>query len=347
MRVEALSLMACSDSQLSPVFDFDRVIGNAHFGPMEPPVAEARQRYIRMEAVSVAHHASETLLRLFFAHVEHEECPWLGMSASVAFPEFKKGVDSALKSGFEREQIAKVFLGGTSPTDACIQLADNEFEEAIDALELLLVDCGNRCLSDSFLYNAVKHGVTAVGIHDDDVQIALCTDGGSKTTLHEGPMHFYIHKKEFPAAPDDGPKWFHSCEDSNPGSELSVSLLISDALDSLWAVARRRYTGASGSITYANKAQVEMSVYGMTMIAGNRLRRLTSEMIKRKADGTVDGTTHRHVSYDIPGEFSLETAATGSAKRVIALPARQRDRQLYSTSKAAYLPFTPPGFERG
>ena len=77
-----------------------------------------------------------------------------------------------------------------------------------------------------------------------------------------------------------------------------------------------------------------MAVHGMTMIAGNRLRRLTSEMIKRKADGTVDGTTHSHVSYDIPREFSLETAATGSAKRAVALPARQRDRQIYSTSGA-------------
>lgn len=85
-----------------------------------------------------------------------------------------------------------------------------------------------------------------------------------------------------------------------------------------------------------------MAVHGMTMIAGNRLRRLTSDMIKRKADGTVDGTTHSHVSYDIPREFSLETAATGSAKRAVALPARQRDRQIYSTSKQAYLPFTPP-----
>jgi hypothetical protein len=103
-----------------------------------------------------------------------------------------------------------------------------------------------------------------------------------------------------------------------------------------------RYTGASGSISYVNKAQVQMAVHGMTMIAGNRLRRLTSEMIKRKADGTVDGTTHSHVSYDIPREFSLETAATGSAKRAVALPARQRDRQIYSTSKQAYLPFTPP-----
>jgi hypothetical protein len=200
MRIEALSLMACGDAQLSPAFGSDRVIGNAKFGPMDPPAAEGRQRYIRMEAVTVTHHASESLLRLFFAHVDHEECPWLGMSASTAFPEFKKAVDNALKTGFDREQIATVFLGGTSPKDSCIQLTNNEFEDAVDGLELLLADCGNRCLDDSFLYNAVKHGATAVGIHDDDAQIVFVTNQGATNTLHEGPLHFYVHKKQFPAA---------------------------------------------------------------------------------------------------------------------------------------------------
>ncbi|MCW2628949.1 MAG: hypothetical protein QOF66_7665 [Mycobacterium sp.] len=32
-------------------------------------------------------------------------------------------------------------------------------------------------------------------------------------------------------------------EDSNPGRELSVSVLITKALDSLWDVARRHYLG--------------------------------------------------------------------------------------------------------
>jgi hypothetical protein len=32
MRIETLSLMACSDEQLTPVFGTDRMIGTAHFG---------------------------------------------------------------------------------------------------------------------------------------------------------------------------------------------------------------------------------------------------------------------------------------------------------------------------
>jgi hypothetical protein len=88
MRIESLSLMACADEQLAPAFGADRSIitsrvdddtpeASATFGAMKPPDEAARKRYIRMESVMIAHHASEAILRLFFAHVDHEECPGL------------------------------------------------------------------------------------------------------------------------------------------------------------------------------------------------------------------------------------------------------------------------------
>ena len=195
MRIESMSLMACSDDQLAPLFASDRMIGAAHFGPMPPPTPEARQRYIRMESVMIAHHASEALLRLFFAHVEHPECPWLGMSASKDFAEYKAKLAAALDNGFDREQIATVFLGGVSCVDACIQLSDAEFEDAIDGLEMLLTDCANRVLGDAFVYNAVKHGVSAVAVDDDEAKVAWQPRNGEPVILHEGPVHVYLHKK--------------------------------------------------------------------------------------------------------------------------------------------------------
>jgi hypothetical protein len=75
--------LAVDDEQLAPAFGADRTIGTAHFGPQDPPPRDARERHIRTESVMIAHRASEARLRLFFAHVEHEECPRLGMSAST------------------------------------------------------------------------------------------------------------------------------------------------------------------------------------------------------------------------------------------------------------------------
>jgi hypothetical protein len=118
-------------------------------------------------------------------------------------------------------------------------------------------------------------------------------------------------------------------EDSNAGRELSVSVLITKALDSLWDVARRRYLGESGAITYVSKAAVEMAVYATTMQAMNLLKRATHELIKLKPDGTVDGTDHQVVGYHIPREWSMQAANTAVEVRRVTLPARQRDRQLY------------------
>lgn len=345
MRMESLSLMACSDDLLAPLYGTDRTIGAAFLGAMPPPTSDARQRYVRMEAVMIANHASEALLRLFFAHVEHPECPWLGMSASTDFGEYKAKVAAKLGNGFDREQIASVFLGGSSRADAVVQLTDDEFEDAIDALDLLLVDAANRVLGDAFVYNAVKHGISAVAV-DDGAKVAWQPLNGEAVTLHEGPVHVYLHKKGHPDAAKDEAHWWLTMEDSNPGRETSVTVLITKALDSLWDVARRRYLGESGTINYISKAAVEMAVWGTTMQAMNHLKRATHELIKVKPDGNVDGTDHRIIGYHIPRQWSLQAAAAAINIRPVPLPARERDRQLYSTGQWSYLPITPRGFQR-
>lgn len=347
MRIESLSLMACSDDQLAPLYATDRTVGAAFLGAMPPPTSDARQRYVRMEAVMIANHASEALLRLFFAHVEHPECPWLGMSASNDFAEYKAKLAAALDTGFDREQIATVFLGGVSRVDSVIQLTDDEFEDAIDALAMLLTDSANRVLGDAFVYNAVKHGISAVTVDNDEAKVAWQPLSGEPVTVHEGPVHVYLHKKGHPDAAKNEAHWWLTMEDSNPGREMSVTVLITKALDSLWDVARRRYLGDSGSINYISKAAVEMAVWGMTMQAMNLLKRATHELIKVKHDGSVDATDHRIVGHHIPRSWSLQAAAAAMDIRPVPLPARQCDRQLYSAGQRSYLPITPRGFQRG
>ncbi|MCB9441178.1 MAG: hypothetical protein H6523_13130 [Mycolicibacterium sp.] len=347
MRIESLSLMAGTDEQLAPVFAADKLIGAAHFGSMVPPSLAERDRYIRMEAVMIANHASEALLRMFLAHVEHPECPWLGLSASMAFTEFKEQVGAKLKRGFDREAIATVFLGGISRVDSVIQLTDDEFEDAVDGLEMLLIDAAHRVLGDAFVYNAVKHGVSAVAVDGDEARVVWQSGNEEPVTMHEGPTHVYLHKLAYPNAPKGEPHWWLTMEDSNPGREVSVAVLITRALDSLWDVARRRYLGMSGTINYVSKAAVEMAVYGTTMGAANYLKRVVHELIKLEPDGTVGGTAHRIVTYDIPREWSMEAAAEAVELRSVPLPARDRDRQLQSTGALSYLPITPRGFQRG
>lgn len=99
---------------------------------------------------------------MFYAHIEQEDCPWLGIASSVNFTEFKQKLDHGLKSGFDREKIAQVFLGGVSVSDSQIHVTETDFEERIDAISLLLQYAAQRYLAESFVYNADKHGLSNV-----------------------------------------------------------------------------------------------------------------------------------------------------------------------------------------
>jgi len=347
MRIDALSAMAAPDVFLGPVFAINRPIASMVFPGVEVPPLDVRARYIRTEAVAIVHHASEALLRLFFAHVDHPECPWLGMSASTSPAEFKNRVDDTLQKGFDRDDIARVFLGGVSREESGVQLTDEKFSEAIDATEVLLIDCGLRFLEDSFLYNAVKHGMTAIALDDKSARLETTFEGGEPIPMHTGPVHGYLHKKRDPRAkPSDG-QWFLSIDDPVPDRDLAVASLIVYAIDSLWQVARRTHLGRPGQLVFFSKSTIDMAIFGPVEKAGNIMKRFSHELIKVKEDGEVDGTNNQVSIYNIPDEWEEGEGGFSAVVEPADLPVRPQDVPEYSSSRNAYLPFVPKSFQQG
>lgn len=345
MRINVLTLIACSEEQLSPVFGAERSIGNA-FVPGSPvPSLDDRERYLQMEAMMIVHHASEALLRLFFAHVDHPECPWIGMAAFPAPNEFKERLLVDLKAGFNREQIATVFLGGISPKDAAIDVSEEEFEEFIDGVDRLLWDCALRVLNEAFLYNGVKHGLTAIAINDKSAKMTWRV-GGKELVLHQGAIHAFLHRLRNPRSKKDERQWWFTITDTNPARDLSVARYIASAIGSLWAVATRRYTGRPSSILCFSKDSVEIAIYSPVDSADNALKRMTQEMAKLKSDGKHGDVELDLEAYDIPDEWEPKEETAQKSRRV-KLPVRQQDKKIFSTSTMSYLPFVPKGFQQG
>ena len=146
-KIEAVTLMLAPAEALAPAYASERVVGVSRRAGAPVPSKEARDRYVRTECVLVLHHACEMLLRLFFAHVDKQDCPWLGMAASVSFAEFKEKVSTALRTGFDRDDVARVFLGGTNPGDAALAVDVDEFDDTTAAWQVLLetaADCRTR-----------------------------------------------------------------------------------------------------------------------------------------------------------------------------------------------------------
>ena len=342
MRIEALSLMACQDDKLAPAYRTDRRIGSVTFRANTVPDEDDRQRYIQTEAMMIVHHASEALLHLYFAHIDHPECPWLGMASSNDFRAFKKQIVEATKHDFNRDDIAQLFLRGSSADDAGIQLSREEFDEGIEGVHRLLWDCALRVLGDSFLYNAVKHGLTAVAI--ENPRLAFTSPNGQTLTLHKGATHVYLHRQRHPAAQPGEKQWFFSMEASNPERDLAVARYIASAVGSLWGVAHRKYRGERSSILLLSKSAVEMAIHAPVEQSGSILKRVTSELIKLKPNSEVDGTEH---DLNIPDDWEVAEGTHWSASKRVELPVRQQDRRIYSTSTRAYLPITPRGFQQG
>lgn len=344
LRVNMLSLLACSADLIAPAFASERRIGNIRMSGTDLPNDDDRECYLQMESLMIVHHASEALLRLFFAHIDHPECPWIGMSASSNFNDFKDRIGEALRDGFEPSDVAMVFLGGRDPQDAAIALSQEEFGEAVEGVARLLEDCATRVLDDAFLYNGAKHGLTAVTINDKSARLDW-SQGDKRVTLHRGPIHMFLHRLRFPMAKKNEKEWFYTMADSNPERDLAVTKYIAAAMGSLWAVARRRYIGHPGSILCMTRGAVETAIYSPVNESLNIMKRMTSELVKVNTEGEAEGPFIDLEPYDIPEDWEAVDPADQKCRRV-QLPVRLRDRKIHSTSTQAYLPVVPKGFQQ-
>lgn len=345
MRIESVSLMLCTDDVLRPAFSSARSIRSTFFGAMEPPSDESRRRFVVTESNLIFHHAAETLLRMFYAHLEQEDCPWLGIASSVDFTEFKRKLDRDLKAGFDRDNIAQIFLGGVSAADAQIHLADDEFDDGVDAVALLLRYAAERYLSESFVYNAAKHGLSSVMV--DNATMEFESESSGRIRLHNGDLQTYLHKNRLPGVKNEPVQWFVSATGTLPDQDLAVSLLIQRAIESLWNVARRRYLAQQGQILVLTTNEVELCIYGPVQGSLNVVRTFIYELPKRLPDGSIRATNVNFVNQTVPHGWapSEENNTTREVKRVNLL-VRQRDQRAQSTSRRYLLPFSPDGMQQ-
>ena len=345
MRIEVLSLMLCNEQQLASAYAAERTINGIRIGSATPPDEEQRGRYLRTEAVMIFHHAAELILRLFYAHVDKPDCPWMGMASQLSFAEFKARVDKSLSDGFDRSELAEIFLGGTSPQDACIAMSPEDFEDVIDGVDLLLRECGARLLSESFLYNSIKHGLSTIAL-DESTEVAAMPPRGDKVIGHKGPMFAYMHKPRYPGAPSAEGEWFISMTGATTERDLALSVLVARAIESLWDVARRRYTGKSGSIRHIKRSVVEVTIYGLLKDSLNIVNTFTMEMPRQNDDGSYGSVVHSFRMNNLPEGLNISSGQHPGDCPRINLPARQRDQRVFSTSRRAFYPFSPKGSER-
>jgi hypothetical protein len=236
-RFRSVFLAAQAPERLPGAFDSDLSVGDIKASWPTPESWDASdvRDYVSTETTVLLHHTAEALFRLYLAHSQSPECPWLAVARLRIPSHFKASVHSFLASRRDaetHEQLTWVFYGRRSPENDPRGL----WPDAKDGLVRLVSILGSRLLEQAPLYNSAKHGLSlvpgaaAMSFGDQSGPFAINASGPSIT-------HLTVSKGQH------GKRWAQETVWLNPEQDLALIGLAIHQVRNLWAVAKHRYAG--------------------------------------------------------------------------------------------------------
>ncbi|RHW23298.1 hypothetical protein D0Z08_30635 [Nocardioides immobilis] len=233
-RYRSLFLAVQAPTRLREAFDERLSIGEVHATWSTPDEWDdvALRDYVSAESTVLLHHTAEALFRLYLAHAESPECPWLAVARLRIPSHFKKKVEAFLvdrRSAESAASLMNAFVGHPTPGE------DDEKWTAIkDGLVLLMAHLGRRLLDEGPLYNSAKHGLSVL---PGAAALAWGDQGGPLSVSADGPSITYLTV----ADGRRGKRWFQKTVWLNPEQTLVLTSVAIRQLANLWAVAKHRY----------------------------------------------------------------------------------------------------------
>lgn len=224
--------------------------GQPDAAPEDASEKEAEHsRFLVAESQVLLHHAAEALLRMFLGHEGNPECPWWEIAAFKDSQKFREELTLLARSTWSRDRMSAagwVFLGSV-PDDP-----SPEWIEHRDAAVRLLRILASHVNNDSQLYNAAKHGFTALAgtgslhfLADDSGDPA---DGTPELTADRlerdavlGADGVNIAYLERTGTRKGGYTWTHRTRWLTPERDAYLAQLAILQMEGLWRIARCRY----------------------------------------------------------------------------------------------------------
>jgi hypothetical protein len=204
---------------------------------------KAAQAYASLESTNLLHHATECLLRLYFAHADQRPCPWLEIARLRRPRDFKERVEQLRDSLGEQKTIDSlrtIFFGNTRPEPLGWDHSEEVWQRKTDGLLMLVGYVCNRALNDAALYNAAKHGLAVVG---GNPGLFLSAPDAGLSIATEGPALTYLDLTR----PDDprGRQWTKNLAFVQIEANLGLTEIVGLYIRGMWGIARYRYLGAT------------------------------------------------------------------------------------------------------
>jgi hypothetical protein len=191
--------------------------------------------YVTIESQVLLHQASETLIRLFFAHAGRPECPWLEVARETNFGAFKAGVSSQLLECSTLELTAMtrdVFL---SVKPAALGLSTADVELAVANIAGFLTTLARRWLDEAHAYNSLKHGLAVV---PSATSLSFMAEGTSDARIMgDGPTMAYLESERVGTHRE----WKQTTRWLDVNESLALTQVARQMIDSLWQTGRARY----------------------------------------------------------------------------------------------------------
>jgi hypothetical protein len=144
--------------------------------------------YAKREIVINSYHAIESFFRLFFAHVEEPECPWIGVEQMKNFKEFKSRIEKLLKREYFKNDhdkaVAEILFGSRSMYS---NATDDDWNENVKKAVELVDRLGHDILNNQD-YNVYKHGAALL-----DTQFGFKLDDGKVLGADKQDVFMYLN----------------------------------------------------------------------------------------------------------------------------------------------------------
>jgi hypothetical protein len=246
-RVTALLALRQKGEAVKDLLDEDFKVGELELKTQsDTPETERaiRNRFVIAESHVLLHHAAETLLRMYLAHVDLPADPWIVLASEQNFARFKRKVadlKSRLADGDGADQIHLVFHGSPELEGLTPHPDPELWQAAEDNIRAYLIRLATTFL-DSDSYNAAKHGLAvSAGMAQVDVEV-----DDSPVWSASGPTLTYVSLR-----PEDGYKeWKRVTRWFSPEQSIELTIATCHLLQLLWIVARHRYLGEAGALTF-------------------------------------------------------------------------------------------------
>lgn len=237
-RWRSLFLEAQPPDRLPRAFDAELRIGDLSTSWATPENdwedPELRD-YLSTESTVLLHHASEALFRLYFAHTDSPECPWLAVARLRLPAQFKERLSlfmSEAGTAAAAASVMNIFYGHPEPNEANVE----RWTDIKDGSMMLLRHLGRRLQTEGPLYNSAKHGLALV---PGPAAMALGDRNGPLPIRAEGPSITYLTVKEG----QNGKRWAQETVWLDAEKNLALTHFATTAIGNLWRVARHRYIG--------------------------------------------------------------------------------------------------------